>query len=205
MHRFTREQVDFIRSHVQGRYVAELTDLLNAKFGIELKLTQIRAYMKNNGLKNGINAQFQSGHAPFNKGTKGVTQGGVATQFKKGRLPHNYKPVGSERVNGDGYVDIKIADPNKWKAKHILIWESRQGAVPKGHAVIFGDGNRRNFNPDNLVLVSRGQLAVMNKRGLIQSTADLTRTGVILADIYRKIGERRRGKARGSYSNDTKV
>lgn len=198
MHRFTPEQVDFIRSNVQGQQVAELTELLNAKFCIELKPSQIRAFMKNHGLKNGIIARFQSGHVPANKGKKGMTTGGVATQFKKGHKPHNYMPVGSERVNGDGYVDIKIAGPNKWRAKHILVWESHNGAVPKGHAVIFGDGDRRNFEPNNLILVSRKQLAVMNKNGLIQSDADLTRSGIIMADIYRKIGERRKSKKRGS-------
>lgn len=100
-------------------------------------------------------------------------------------------PVGSERVNSDGYVDIKISDPNKWKGKHILIWEKENGPVPKGHCVIFGDGNNRNFDSNNLILVSRQQLIVLNKNNLIQSDADLTRTGVIIADLYQKINERK--------------
>lgn len=91
-----------------------------------------------------------------------------------------------------GYVDIKIADPNKWKGKHILIWEELHGPVPKGHAVIFADGNNRNFDPENLLLVSRKQLVRMNQRGLIQNDAELTKTGVIIADIYNKIGEAKR-------------
>lgn len=61
--------------------------------------------------------------------------------------------------------------------------------MPKGHAVIFGDGNRRNFELDNLILVSRAQLAILNKHNLIQMDAELTRTGVVIADIYKKIGE----------------
>ncbi|WP_083612210.1 HNH endonuclease [Paenibacillus sp. P32E] len=39
--------------------------------------------------------------------------------------------------------------------------------VPKGHAIIFGDGDRQNFDPNNLILITRGQLAIMNKRGRI--------------------------------------
>lgn len=118
--------------------------------------------------------------------------GGEGTQFKKGNKPHNYVPVGSERVNADGYVDIKIAEPNRWRGKHLIVWEQHNGRpVPKGHAVIFGDRNRRNFDPDNLVLVSRSQLATMNKMNLIRDDADLTRTGVILADIYQKISQRK--------------
>ncbi|WP_233095998.1 HNH endonuclease signature motif containing protein [Alicyclobacillus sp. SO9] len=103
-------------------------------------------------------------------------------------------PVGSERVNADDYVDIKIADPNRWRGKHLIVWEEYHGRhVPKGHVVIFGDRNRRNFDPDNLILVSRAQLAVMNKQGLIQDHAELTRSGVIVADLYQKISQRKRG------------
>lgn len=192
MFRFTVEQVDFIKANVKGRYVNELTDILNSHFKVEIKASQVRTFIKNNKLKSGIDATFRSGSVPFNKGMKGLCQGGIQTQFKKGHTPHNHMPVGSERVNADDYVDIKIADPNKWRPKHILVWEQHNGQVPKGHAVIFGDGNRRNFDLNNLILVSRQQLAVMNKNGLIRNDADLTRTGVILADIYRKIGERRK-------------
>lgn len=194
MFQYTSDQKEFIRSNVQGRYIPELTQMVNAKFGLELKPSQIRAFLKNHSLKSGIDARFKPGHVPFNKGRKGICQGGKSTQFKKGHIPHNYMPVGSERVNGDDYVDIKIADPNRWKAKHIIVWEQHNGPKPKGHVVIFGDGDRRNFDPNNLVLVSRQQLAVMNKNGLIQSKAEFTKTGVILADIYRKIGERKRRK-----------
>ncbi|QWU17368.1 HNH endonuclease [Paenibacillus sophorae] len=194
MFRFTSDQVDFIKTNIKGRYIEELTEMVNAHFGINLKSSQIRAFVKNNGLKSGIDARIKPGSVPPNKGKKGLSQGGVETQFKKGHKPHNYVPVGSERVNGDDYVDIKVADPNQWRGKHLIVWERHHGRhVPKGNAVIFGDGNRRNFDPDNLIMVTRGQLAIMNKRGLIQNDAELTRTGVIMADIYKKIGERKRG------------
>lgn len=112
------------------------------------------------------------------------------TQFKKGNRPANYMPVGSERINGDDYVDIKVADPNKWTGKHILIWEEHNGLVPEGHAILFGDGNRRNFDLDNLILVSRQQLAVLNKNRMIQNDADLTRTAILVVDVKRKIRDR---------------
>ena len=107
-------------------------------------------------------------------------------------MPYNYKPVGTERINGDGYIYIKVADPRTWKAKHRIIWEEVNGVVPKGHALIFADGNRLNVVFENLVLVSKRQLAVMNKHRLIAQDADLTKTGVIVADVYLKIGERKR-------------
>ena len=52
-----------------------------------------------------------------------------------------------------------------------------------------------NFDPDNLILVSRKQLVRMNQRGLIHDDAELTKTGAIIADIYNKIGERKKKKS----------
>lgn len=193
VHMFTLEQREFIRNNALGKGNAELTGLFNEHFGLDLPVQKIKTFKHNHKISSGLTGQFEKGHVPANKGKKGINQGGVETQFKKGHKPHNYMPVGSERVNGDDYVDVKIANPNKWKGKHLIIWETHHGKqVPKGHAVLFGDGNRRNFDPSNLILVSRAQLAVLNKNGLIQNNAELTRTGIIMADIYRKIGERKR-------------
>ncbi len=191
---YPMEIKNFIAENHKGIGLKDMAVLLNAKFGTNYTTKQINSYYKNHNLNSGLTGRFPKGHIPFNKGKKGVG-GWEPTQFKKGHRPWNYKPVGTERINSDDYVDVKIADPNKWKGKHILIWEEHNGPVPKGHVVIFGDGNRRNFDPNNLILVSRKQLAIINKNNLIQNDAELTKTGIIIADIYRKIGERKKVKA----------
>lgn len=187
---FTKEQVDFIKDNVKGLSNQKLADLVNDTFCLGITVTQMKMWKHNHGLSSKLRGS--EGMAPPNKGTKGVYNvGGNKTSFKKGARPLNYMPVGSERVNTDGYVDIKIADPNQWRGKHLILWEKYNGRpVPKGHVVIFGDRNRKNFDPDNLILVSRSQLAIMNKKNLIQVNAELTRSGIILADIYHKIGQR---------------
>lgn len=185
---FTKVQSEFVEQHVGG--------LINRTFGLSITATQMNTWKKNHGFISGLDTTFKKGNVPQNKGTKGLYNvGGNRTSFKTGARPKNYMPIGSERVNSDDYVDIKIADPNKWRGKHLLVWEQHHGRpVPKDHAVIFGDGDRRNFDPDNLVLISRAQLAVMNLKGLIQNDAELTRTGVILADLYRTISQRKKGR-----------
>lgn len=191
---FSQEQKEFIENNVEGRPNKELADLVNAKFDLQITAKQMNTYKKNHGLVSGLDCRFQKGASPINKGTKGLyNAGGNRTSFKKGQRPTNYMEVGSERINTDGYVEIKIADPNKWRGKHHILWEKVHGKpIPPGHVLIFGDGNRLNLEPENLILITRGQLAIMNKRGLIQKDAELTRTGVIMADIIKKIGERRR-------------
>ena len=190
-HRYTQEQKDFIKKNVKGNLSDDLTKMFNEHFSLSLKTSQIRAYMKNHGVKNGLNTSLRKGNKPWNKDMKGVITGGIETQFKKGYKPHNYMQVGTERVNGNGYVDIKIEDPNKWRGKHILIWEKHNGPVPEGHVIIFGDGDKRNFDINNLLLVSRKQLARLNQNRLIKNDAELTKTGIIIADMYSKISERK--------------
>ena len=190
MHKFTSEQAEFIKENVIGKSRKELMQMVNDYFGLNLKVTQITAYIKNHGLANGLDGRFGVGHTPANKGVKGMG-GWEPTQFKEGHRPHNYKPVGTVRINTDGYVDIKIADPKTWRGKHLLVWEEHNGTIPKGHAVIFGDGDRRNFDINNLILVTKTQLAILNTKKLIQGDADLTRTGVIIADLYHKVSVRK--------------
>jgi hypothetical protein len=190
MHFYTPEEVEFIKENVMGRGNRELTDLVNAHFGLDLTINQIKACKANRKLNSGLNGRFNPGYVPYNKGKN--TGGWEPTLFRKGNMPYNYKPVGTKRVNSDGYLEIKIADPRTWKGKHILLWEAANGPIPKGYAVIFGDGDRQNTTLDNLILVSRRQLLKLNQCNLIQSDAELTRTGVIIADIYGQISDRKR-------------
>jgi hypothetical protein len=197
MHWYTTGEIQFLRDNIAGRSHAEMTELFNECFDTELTVEQIKGTLARYKLCNGRDGCFRSGHTPFNKGMKGLKMGGEKTQFKPGHKPANWVPVGTERVNADGYVDVKIQDgklQKNWKAKHIIIWEEANGPVPKGHVVIFADGNRLNVTLDNLILLSRKKLAVLNKRRLISKDAELTKTGVIVADICLKIGERKRKK-----------
>lgn len=194
MHKYTEEEVIFLKSNAAGKSYTEITRLLNERFGLELNIGQIKGTLARHRICNGLDGQFKQSHIPFNKGMKGIAFGGKETQFKKGNCPHNHKPVGSERISVDGYLEVKIADPKTWKQKHRIVWEEANGPVPKGHAVIFADGNKSNLEMDNLLLVSRRELAVMNKLRLISGDAESTKTGVVIADVYLKIGERKKGK-----------
>jgi hypothetical protein len=109
------------------------------------------------------------------------------TSFKKGDIPANHREVGSERINVYGYTEVKVAEPNKWKLKHRVIYEEHYGEIPKNHNVIFADGNKLNLDINNLVLVNKDQLLVLNKNELIKDNADLTKAGVNVANLMIKI------------------
>jgi len=173
-----------------------MTDLFNKQhFGSPITVAQLTGFVKNHKLRNGFDGRFRPGCVSLTKGTKGFCKGS-STSWKPGHKPYNYVPVGSERVTTQGYVQIKISDraKRKWRFKQLVIWEEANGKLPKGHAVIFADGNNRNFALDNLLLVSRKQLMVMNHLGLIAPYKDLTALGKAVADVKLAIGKRIRGK-----------
>lgn len=109
---------------------------------------------------NGRCHRFSKGHIPANKGKKmpaNVYDKVRKTMFRKGNVPANHKPVGYERINVDGYVEVKVAEPNEFRLKHRIVWEKNFGAIPLGYNVQFRDKNRQNLNPDNLYLISRSE------------------------------------------------
>lgn len=197
--------IEWIRNNIRGCHFKELTIRFNKTFKTELSVAAMISLSARHGLHNDIDArfntgyeptQFKKGNIPYNKGKKGVG-GWEPTQFKKGNKPANWVPIGTERINRDGYVEVKIQDgklQKNWRGKHIVIWEAKNGSLPKGHVVIFGDGNNRNFDINNLILVSRKQLLILNQKNLIQNDADLTRTAVIIADLHSKIYARNKSK-----------
>lgn len=89
--------------------------------------------------------RFKKGCAPWNKGMKGVTCGGEATQFKPGRQPHNTLPIGSYRMSKDGNLQRKISNDKgssskRWRGVQELVWIEANGPVPPKHIVIFKPG-----------------------------------------------------------------
>lgn len=190
-HKFSIEQMKFLEDNITGTSYAEITIAFNLHFGLNLSLAQIKNVLARNKLTNGRNCCFHKNHTPFNKGAKGWSANGTeATRFKKGHIPKNHRSVGSERVNVDGYIEIKVAEPNKWRSKHIVVWETVNGRIPKGYAVIFADSNKLNMSIDNLLLVTRRQLLEINRKGLIFDNPEATKTWVLIADLNIKTYER---------------
>jgi hypothetical protein len=119
--------------------------------------------------RQGINNRFPKGHVPANKGLRrpGYAPGNMAkTQFKKGQRPHTWKPIGSERINADGYRDRKVTDtgypPRDWVGIHRLNWVAAYGPIPPGHIVAFKDGDKLNAAIENLELLTLRQNMLRN-------------------------------------------
>ena len=123
------------------------------------------------------------------------------TQYKKGNLPHNTKPIGYERISKEGYIEVKIAmrrsdtgNKNNFVAKHRLIWEQANGPIPKDCKVIFLDGNKRNFALENLALVTNAENLELTRNGLRSENLSLAETGLLVAKSIVKTREAKKRK-----------
>lgn len=144
----------------------------------------------------GISTRFKPGTTPPNKGLRrpGWSPGRMReTQFKAGALPHTTVPVGTETVRADGYVWVKRWEDRRparrnWTSKHQAIWEAAHGPVPKGHIVIFRDGNRTNFALENLHCYSRAEHA--STKGLHSLPPEIVQVHQLRGAIKRLINKR---------------
>lgn len=146
-------------------------------------------------LHNGATHRFKKGHVSHNKGRKMAPDTRMKierTFFSKGQKPHNTKWDGYERLNAYGYVEVRVAE-RKFIGKHRLIWEQQHGAVPDGHVIIFGDGDRTNFAIENLLCVSRGDLAILNKHKKYGS--EIAQSVLLLSKIKQIINKQKIEKA----------
>ena len=188
-HWWSDEEIDFLREHYKKHTIREMVPMFNERFNVGITFNQIKGTLRRYNITSGRDGKYKKNQPSWNKGKKGLNTGGEKGWFKVGNKPLNYKPVGTERVNKQGYVEVKVKDPRTWKGKHIVIWEQQNGPVPKGHVILFGDGDKTNLNIENLLLVSRQQLSWLNKHRLIKDEVELTKTGLIVADLYQKISD----------------
>lgn len=191
---YTPKIKEYILNNYQGKSNIDLAKEVSTKFNVNcnnVSISNFKINMKRRhgiSLNTGINAGcYPKGNVPLNKGTKGMFNvGGNRTSFKKGNTPINYRPVGSERINVDGYIEIKIKDPNKWDLKHRVVYKQLHGDIPKGSVIIFADSNKLNLDPDNLIMISQRQNAFINHQLKRSTDKDITATSIMLSEVIIK-------------------
>lgn len=192
-HVWTAAEKAYLAEVVPGRSHAEACAMMRKRFGSDLCASQIKGAIPRYGLNTGRTGRFERGHVPANKGTH--NGGWPPTQFKKGIVPANRVPLGTEKLRADGYLYVKTQDGKKnanWKQKHIVAWEAENGPVPEGHALMFRDGDRMNCTPDNLIMVSRNELVRFNNLGMKAGAEGITEAGVLVARIHNTIAAKRK-------------
>lgn len=185
-HDYTNEQIEFLRTNRNVRR-DELHKMFNEKFETDINKGALCNYMVRNRILSDSNGQFKKGGLPWNTGKSGY-MGANKTSFKPGNRPHTWLPVGTERVNPEGYLEIKIAEPDKWKTKHSLVWEQHhKRKPPTGCMIIFLDGNKQNLDINNLELITRAVNGRLSKSGHHKLPPDIKRVAINTHRLEQKV------------------
>lgn len=171
---------------------AEFVELWNRP---DVSLSNFNALCKRNGWMTGRTGCFAKGQAAHNKGKKmPFNPNSARTQFKKGRLPHNTRGAGHERIDSkDGYVIMIVDEPNPWTGaktrpvhKHRYLWEKLNGPVPEGHRLKCLDGDKTNTDPSNWEAIPAAMAPRLNGRfgrGYDDAPAELKPTIMLTAKL----------------------
>lgn len=174
---FTDEEKELIKKMFADNYTISICRLINRSyssvcrqagvFGLKKSDAFRKMEMKKQGerLRNaGAGNRFKKGNVSFNKGKampRDVYEKIKHTMFKKGALPHNTKYDGHERINADGYTEVRVR-LGKYVCKHRMMWEQQHGKIPEGFIVVFKDRNPQNLTVENLELITRKENMMRN-------------------------------------------
>ena len=142
------------------------------------------------GLRKSANSgRFKPGHVGYvaPKGTRNSPR----TEFKKGNKPQTWVPIGSETTDREGYLKRKVSDERteasrfNWRFVHRMVWEEHHGPIPRGHKIVFRDGNKQNIVIENLELVTYRE--AMRRNTIQRYPADLVQTMQLLGKVRKRI------------------
>lgn len=141
-------------------------------------------------VEGGKKNRFAQGQTPWNKGTNYRPGGRAAeTQFKRGNKPQSWRPIGSTRIDKDGYTWRKVSDTgNKkrdWKMVQVILWERRRGKIPRGKFLVFKNRDKSDVRIGNLELVNRSEH--MRRNSLQNLPASVKKAIYALSVLKRRI------------------
>lgn len=152
--KWTNEMIEYLKENYSNYTNLELSKRISSLFNVRASAGSIEHKGNRLGLRKSEdylkNSASQRKTSPF--------------QFKKGRVPEHKKPIGYERLDKKrGLVFVKVDDKSKFEAKQRVVWREHYGEIPEGHNIIFIDGDKTNFNIDNLACLSNAELGIINR------------------------------------------
>lgn len=187
---FNEEQIEWISENRVGISFEECAKRFNEHFGTDFKVSQVRGFCHAHHLPNGVDCRFKKGNVSHNKGKKGIRfPGSEKGWFKKGHKPHNTVPVNTEVITKDGYISVKVSEPNNWELKHRLVWMRANGPIPEDCCIGFLDNNKQNVELSNLIMIKRSEMSTLNHLHLRSENPEITRAGITLVKIKSRLRE----------------
>ena len=167
--RLNQEQKDFIKIHgTPNIFSNELAKIFNNKFGTSFSARAIW-----------IMRCRLCPDLKFDNGEKSRQRAAKRGSFER---------------EDRGYIFVRTS-PGKFVGKHRVVWEEHYGPLPSGCIVTFIDGDKRNFDINNLIAVQKEIHVFMNKKkfpSLLLKDKDSLKALLAIQQICRKTCEKRR-------------
>lgn len=177
--RYTKQQSEFIIKNYKGISSQELADKFNSRFGTKRAASSINAFKGHHKLRSGYNNYFKPGMVPWNKGTKGLTKS------NKG----SFKPVPIGTIHSSETKKL-IKTSNGWQQYSRYIYEKYHNCkLNQNERINFLDNNNTNFSEENLIKVTKQEVARINHDGYIFDDAELNKVGINIVRLKMKVRE----------------
>lgn len=168
---FTDEQVEFIRENILDMSTRDCAKAFSEFFNEPLGQTELRRVMKRNNIEASVK---RNDFIPV--GTERYSSYYQCILVKVGEY-HCHK--------GDNRTERNYKRNCNWKLKQNLIWEQANGKeLPWRWVVIFLDGDRTNYSPDNLYAVPLNVAGTIEKMRMHSEDADIYKTALIWGQLY---------------------
>ncbi len=167
---YSEEHISFLKDGYRTMPIGELTEAFNDRFGLDKTKRAVKAALERRNIR-----------APVDE------HGRHRGLYRKGRVAHNRVEAGHERKVGDDFILVRQPDGTD-KMKHVAIWESHNGPLPEGSVILFLDGDKTNFDIENLELLTRRELLMANMRHYNHVDEKLKPPVLSLSKLLAKIG-----------------
>ena len=190
MHRYTKEQDEFLKNNSSKMDRQELTVAFNKQFDLSIDVQAITARCCKNGWSSSTNGKFKPGFAPWQKSVSKEyymnqrKNAGYKNCWAKGHTPLNIREIGSERICRNGKKYIKMKNPNVWKSVSQVAWEKENGEIPGNMHIISVNGNVNETDTKNLRLVTNAEKMLLVSNEWHDKGAEIFDSGLQYAKLY---------------------
>lgn len=176
---FTKKQNDFIYQNYKNISSQQLASLINKEFGTSFTAIQLRSFKVHHKLKSGYNNHFKPGTVPWNKGTKGVMKANSGS-FKPSK-------IGQTNIH-DGYKIIKTLQG--WQQYSRYMYEKYHDCkLTSDERINYLDGDKSNFAKENLIKVTKQEVARLHHDGYSFDNPDLNKASINVVRLKMKVRE----------------
>lgn len=166
----TTEQIEFLKEWIQTLPTRKLAEKFTQTFNTYLCQTELRRICTKYGIQNP---------------RKEFSQLPIGTERYSKYYDCIFVKVADTSVAGKNKKEYAKLRQNNWQMKQNMIWEQTHGRKLKWREVVmFLDGDRTNYSPDNLYAVQINVAGTVKHVGMMSEDATINKTALMWGELF---------------------